>query len=140
MGVTIEEEEVAMAVLNGLPPKYDHLIVALDTMGDDAKMTLEFTKIGFTQEEQKSDEHELRNPSKVKTEDASLVGNSIEKSVGYMRNRGENMCFRCNKPVRVARYRRSKVYNDSENSGCRNKKSWRYHSNCERRRKFWRRK
>jgi hypothetical protein len=35
MRVTIDEEEVAMAVLNGLPPKYDHLIVALDTMGDD---------------------------------------------------------------------------------------------------------
>jgi hypothetical protein len=44
MDVTIDEEEVAMAVMNGLPTKYDHLIVALDTMGDDAKLTLEFTE------------------------------------------------------------------------------------------------
>jgi hypothetical protein len=74
MGVTIDEEEVAMAVLNGFPPKYDHLIVALDTMGDDAKLTLEFTKRRLMQEEQRSDERELRNPSKVKTEDSALVG------------------------------------------------------------------
>jgi galactitol-specific phosphotransferase system IIB component len=38
MGVTKDDEEVAMAVLNGLPPKYDHLIVALDTMGDYGKI------------------------------------------------------------------------------------------------------
>jgi hypothetical protein len=82
MDVTIDEEEVAMAVLNGLPPKYDHLIVVLDTMGDDAKLTLQFTKSRLMQEEQRSDERELRNPSKVKTEDAALVGNSSEKSVG----------------------------------------------------------
>jgi hypothetical protein len=109
-------------VLNGLPPKYDHLIVALDTMGDDAKLTLEFTKSRLMQEEQRSDERELRNPPKVETEDAALVGNSSEKSIGHMRGRGDNMCFRCNKPGHVARYCRSKVYFDSGNSGYRNKK------------------
>jgi hypothetical protein len=31
----------AMVVLNGLPSKYDHLIVALDALGDDAKLTME---------------------------------------------------------------------------------------------------
>jgi hypothetical protein len=111
-----------MAVLNGLPPKYDHLIVALDTMGDDAKLTLEFTKSRLMQEEQRSDERELRNPSRVKTEDAALVGNSSDKSAGHMRDRGDDMCFRCNKPGHVARYCRSKVYFDSGNSGYRNKK------------------
>jgi hypothetical protein len=70
-------------------------------MGDDAKLTLEFTKSRLMQEEQWSDERELRNPSKVKTEDAALVGNSSEKSVGHMRDRGDNMCFRCNKPGHV---------------------------------------
>jgi hypothetical protein len=64
----------------------------------------------------------LRNPSKVKTEDAALVGNSSEKSVCHMRDRGDNMCFRCNKPGHVARYCRSKVHFDSGNSGYRNKK------------------
>jgi hypothetical protein len=59
MDVTIDEEEVAMAVLNGLPPKYDNLIVALDTICDDTKLTLEFTKSRSMQEEQSSDEREL---------------------------------------------------------------------------------
>jgi hypothetical protein len=44
MDAKIDEAEVAMAVLNGLPSKYDHLIVALDAFGDDAKLTMEFTK------------------------------------------------------------------------------------------------
>jgi hypothetical protein len=37
MGVTIDDDEMAVSVLNELQPKYDHLIVVLDTMGDDAK-------------------------------------------------------------------------------------------------------
>jgi gag-polypeptide of LTR copia-type len=122
MGVIIDEEEVDMAVLNGFPPKYDHLIVALDTLGDDAKLTLEFTKSRLMQEEQRSDEREMRNPSNVKTEDAALVGNSRDKRVGHTRDRGENMCFRCNKPGHVARYCRSKVYFDNGSSQNRNKK------------------
>jgi gag-polypeptide of LTR copia-type len=84
MGVTIDDKEVAMSVLNCLPPKYDHLIVALDTMGNDTKLTLEFTKSRLMQEEQKSNERELRNPSKVKTEDAELVENSSQKNVGQL--------------------------------------------------------
>jgi hypothetical protein len=68
-----------LAVLNGLPPKYDHLIVALDTMGDETKLTLEFTKSRLMQEEQRSDERDLRNQSKVKTEDVALVGNPARK-------------------------------------------------------------
>jgi hypothetical protein len=44
MDAKIDETEVAMAVLNGLPSKYDHLIVALDALRDDAKLTTEFTK------------------------------------------------------------------------------------------------
>jgi hypothetical protein len=95
-----------------------HPSIALDTMGDDAKLTLEFTKSRLIQE-QRSDERELRNPPKVKTEDAALVGNSSEKSVGHMRDRGDNMCFRCNKPGHVAQHCRSKVYIDSGNSGTR---------------------
>jgi hypothetical protein len=48
-------------------------------MGDDTKLTLVFTKSRLMQDEQRSDERELRNPSKVKTEDAALVGNSSQK-------------------------------------------------------------
>jgi hypothetical protein len=64
----------------------------------------------------------LRNLSKVKTEGAAQVGNYSQKNAGYLRDRGGNMCFRCNKPGHVARYCRSKVYFDNGNSGYRNKK------------------
>jgi hypothetical protein len=53
MDAKIDETEVSMAVLNGLPPKNDHLIVALDAFGDDAKLTMEFTKSHMLQEEQR---------------------------------------------------------------------------------------
>jgi hypothetical protein len=118
MDVTIVVEEVAMAVLNRLPPNYDTLIGLLDTMGDHAKLTLEFTKSRLIQEEQRSDVRELRNPSKVRTKDAALVGSSSEKSVGHTRDRGDNMCSRCNRPPgHVARYCRSKAYFGSGKSG-----------------------
>ena len=47
---TIDKEEVAMAVLNGLPPKYDHLIAALDALVDNAKLTVKLTNSRLMQE------------------------------------------------------------------------------------------
>jgi hypothetical protein len=60
MDAKIDETEVAMAVLNGLPSKYDHLIVALDALGDDTKLTMEFTKSRLLQEEQRKSERNMR--------------------------------------------------------------------------------
>ncbi len=35
MEVTIDDKEMAMAVLNGLPPRFGTIITALDAIGDD---------------------------------------------------------------------------------------------------------
>ncbi len=35
MDVTIDDKEMAMAVLNGLPPRFETIITALDAIGDD---------------------------------------------------------------------------------------------------------
>ncbi len=35
MGVIIDDKEMAMAVLNGLPPRFGTIITALDAIGDD---------------------------------------------------------------------------------------------------------
>lgn len=54
MGVQVDDEEVAMAVLNGLPTTYGNIITALDALGDDSKFTLEFVKSRLLQEEQRN--------------------------------------------------------------------------------------
>ena len=52
MGVEISDKEMGMAVLNGLPPKYDSLIVALDALGSENRIfTLDFVKSRLLQEE-----------------------------------------------------------------------------------------
>ena len=52
MNVDIDDKEMAMAVLNGLPSAYGNLIVALDASGDQEKhFTLEFVKSRLLQEE-----------------------------------------------------------------------------------------
>jgi hypothetical protein len=58
MGCVVGDEEVVMAILNGLPSEYDHLIVALDAMGGDGetKLTLDVTKSRLLQGEQRKSE------------------------------------------------------------------------------------
>ena len=51
--VTIDDEEMAMALLNGLLERYDSLISALDTLGDEKKFTFEFVKSRLFQEVQR---------------------------------------------------------------------------------------
>ncbi|CDF39894.1 unnamed protein product [Chondrus crispus] len=54
MSVEIDDKEIAMAVLNGLPPRFDNLIVALDALGNEDKVFgLEFVKSRLLQEEQR---------------------------------------------------------------------------------------
>jgi Integrase core domain/GAG-pre-integrase domain len=89
---------------------YDHLIVALDALGDDAKLTMEFTKSRLLQEEQRKLERNMRQGSNAKSEHgAALVGNTRHKKFGGPSDvRGELTCHRCSKPGHIARYWRSR--------------------------------
>ena len=53
MGVEIDDSDVAMTVLCGLPDKYEHLIVAIDAAAQDDMLTLDFVKSRLLKEEQR---------------------------------------------------------------------------------------
>lgn len=77
MGVEIAEEELAMTVLSGLPPRFDNLISALDALGDDLDVcTVEYIKGRLLQEERRS---EIRTEdAQVKSELSALVAKKCE--------------------------------------------------------------
>ncbi|CDF40427.1 unnamed protein product [Chondrus crispus] len=55
MSVNIADKEMAMAVLNGLPARFEALIVALDALGNEEKIfSLDFVKSRLLQEEQRA--------------------------------------------------------------------------------------
>ncbi|CDF37816.1 unnamed protein product [Chondrus crispus] len=55
MSVNIDHKEMAMAVLNGLPARFEALIVALDALGNEEKIfSLDFVKSRLLQEEQRA--------------------------------------------------------------------------------------
>ena len=61
MSVEIDDKEIAMAVLNGLPPRFHSLIVALDAPGNEDKVFgLEFVNSRLLQEEGTTRMHEDR--------------------------------------------------------------------------------
>ena len=72
MGVEIDDKELAMAVLNGLPERFDSLICALDALGNENEtFTLEFVKSRLLQEEQRM---KMRmEATNVKSEASALV-------------------------------------------------------------------
>lgn len=53
MDVKIDDKDIAMTVLCGLPSRYEHLIVAIDAAADDKTLSLEFVKSRLLQEEQR---------------------------------------------------------------------------------------
>ncbi len=54
MGVEIDDKEMDMAVLNGLPKRFNNLISALDALGNENEtFSLEFVKSRLLQEEQR---------------------------------------------------------------------------------------
>ncbi len=72
MKVDIDDKEIAMAALNGLPSTYEGLIVALDALGnDDKSFTFDLVKSRLLQEEQRATEREKIVPS---TRPSALVG------------------------------------------------------------------
>lgn len=75
MKVDIDGQEMAMAILNGLPEQYKNIIAAIDSLGDDIKtFTLNLVKSRLVQEEQRRDmgHHSERNKSST----AALYGSS----------------------------------------------------------------
>ena len=59
MGVEIDDKEQAMAALNGLPPSYENLIVALDALGnEDRSFSFDLVKSRLLQEEQRAVERD----------------------------------------------------------------------------------
>eukprot|EP00171_Calliarthron_tuberculosum_P001057 IDg1057t1 len=95
MGVILEESEMAMALLNGLPERFDGLISALDALGNDDKIfTLEFVKSRCAQEEQRHSQRDKLSLSK--SESAALVANrtsSNETCVHCGKHKDSNRCY-----------------------------------------------
>ena len=83
MDVDVRDEDIAMSVLCGLPDRFEHLIVAIDTVTDETNLTLEFVKSRLLQEEQRMND---RNGG-TKKPDAALVTN----------HRNTRKCSYCNK-------------------------------------------
>lgn len=53
MDGTIDDQDIAITVLCGLPKVYEHLIVAIDGATDDSSLSLNFVKSHLLQEEQR---------------------------------------------------------------------------------------
>ena len=71
MSVTIEDSEMAMALLNGLPDRFDSLISALDaTHTDDKDLTFELVQSRCLQEEQR---HAQRDQDALKRSEAAAL-------------------------------------------------------------------
>ena len=71
MNVHIDDKEMAMAVLNGLPPRFDNLIVAPDALGNEEKVfSLDFVKSRLLQEEQRES---MKNESTKASHGPALV-------------------------------------------------------------------
>lgn len=88
MGVDVDDKELAMTVLNGLPSTYDYIITALDAVGDDSKFTFDLVKSRLLQEEQRND---MRGD--VERSEAALVNSSA--NAAFMR--GRLNCTHCHR-------------------------------------------
>lgn len=72
MNVDIDESEMAMAMLNGLPEAYDPLISAIDAIhGEDEKLKFDYVKSRIIQEEQRINTR--TSQAAAKTEAAALA-------------------------------------------------------------------
>ena len=93
MSVPIEDSEMAMALLNGLPDRYDPLISALDAANiDDDHLTFEFVQSRCLQEEQR---HVQRDRDALKSSEAAAL--VINQSKSQRHNQTLEMCVHCGK-------------------------------------------
>ncbi len=101
MNVTIDDAEMAMAMLNGLPEAYDPLISALDAIsGEDETLKFDYVKSRVMQEEQRID---IRTgQAAAKAESAALISSQVQdrtrRSIvcSYCRRKGhpEHKCWK----------------------------------------------
>lgn len=77
MDVLVEENYIAMALLCGLPGRFENLIVTIDTMIQDRELSLHFVKCRLLQREQKINDHVKEEPSI----DAALIGQPSRKKI-----------------------------------------------------------
>ena len=76
MSVDIDECEMSMALLNGLPDVYDNLICVLDSLGTETNVESEYLKFDYVKQRilQEEQRIEMRNKEAVvKSESAALV-------------------------------------------------------------------
>ena len=95
MEVTIDDQEMAMALLNGLPDRFDSLISALDALGNDDKLfTFEFVKSRCVQEEQRHTQRDIDAHNMSET-DALLTSLHAEAEVCKHcgRHSDSNKCY-----------------------------------------------
>ena len=93
MGTTVEDSEMAMALLNGLPDKFDGLISALDALGDDeSTFTFEFVKSRCHQEEQRHSQRDA--DALVKSEAAALIAFRDNKCLHCGKNHPSDKCWK----------------------------------------------
>ena len=94
MGVDIDNKELAMAALNGLPSTYESLIVALDALGNEEKsFTFELVKSRLLQEEQRAQDR-MENTTVPKT--SALVGvNNQNNNQGFQKRQHKYSNHRC---------------------------------------------
>ena len=85
MSVNIDDKEMAMAVLNGLPTRFEALIVALDALGNEEKIfSLDFVKSRLLQEEQRA------NMKSSSSNTSALVS-----AAPTVRNNNDYKCTNC---------------------------------------------
>ena len=95
MKVDIDDKEIAMAVLNGLPARFESLIVALDALGNEDEMfSLDFVKSRLLQEEQRA---EMKGNNSVSSKDSALLNRAPSTGRTYH-------CTNCNRPGHTAPY------------------------------------
>ena len=96
MNVEIDDKEIAMAVLNGLPARFESLIVALEALGSEDKMlSLEFVKSRLLQEEQRA---EMKDRPSSSNKDSALM-NRVP-SIG--RTNRDMQCTHCRRSGHTA--------------------------------------
>ena len=79
MSINIEDSEMAMALLNGLPDRFDSLISALDASHtDDKQLTFELVQSRCLQEEQRHTQRD--QDARKKSEAAALLATKFSKS------------------------------------------------------------
>lgn len=98
MGVLIDDKELAMAVLNGLPPRFGTLITALDAIGDeDETFTFDKVKSRLLQEERRAT---MRSGADRTSRPSALLQSSGDDRKGS----GSKYCTHCHRTNHTEAY------------------------------------